>query len=118
MLTIHLHQLEFFGRHGFFDEEEIVGNNFEVSVDIRLNDSLSVSELSHTLDYVSAYHVIKNEMEKTEKLLEVLCERICNQIHQTDHRVASVNISIFKKNLPIPACKGKIGVSLTKNFTS
>ncbi|MBU3714162.1 MAG: dihydroneopterin aldolase [Ferruginibacter sp.] len=118
MFTIHLHQLDFFGRHGFFDEEEIVGNNFEVSVDIRLDDSISVSELGHTLDYVSAYQVIKNEMGKTEKLLEVLCERICNQIHQKDHRVASVYISIFKKNIPIPACIGKIGVSLTKNFIS
>lgn len=116
MYTIHLRHLEFYGYHGLHEEESVIGNKFEVDVDIHFESALPISDISHTINYVSVFNVIKAEMNKTQKLIETLCERICNQIHSLHNGINSIEITIYKSNAPIPSFSGRVGVSLKKNF--
>ena len=38
MLTIHLHKLLFYSFHGIYKEEQVLGNEFEVSADIEVDN--------------------------------------------------------------------------------
>jgi dihydroneopterin aldolase len=117
MYTVHLHQLEFYAYHGIHEEEAIIGNKFEVEVNIDFDSANSITDISQTINYVTVYNVIKEEMARPQKLIETLCETIAERIHQLDSRISSIQISIFKLGAPIPSFKGSVGVTLKKNFS-
>lgn len=117
MYTVHLHQLEFYAYHGLHEEEAIIGNKFEVSVDIHFHQRNPITAISQTINYVSVYDVLREEMKVTEKLLETLCDRICSKIYLLDNRIASIDITIYKSSAPIHSFTGKVGVSFKKLFS-
>lgn len=117
MYTIHLHNLEFYAYHGLHDEETVIGNRFEVNVNIDLSSTHPVSDIADTINYVSVYNIIKEEMNLRQKLIETLCENIAEKIHQLDSNVSAIEISIYKLSAPISSFKGKVGITLKKKFS-
>lgn len=112
MLTIHLHQLEFFGYHGLHAGEALTGNRFLVSVDVQFNKDAIVHNISDTLDYAAVYEVVRVIMKKPEALLEMLAEKMVNGIKELDPRIRKINVSIKKMNAPIAGFQGEVGVTL------
>ncbi|MEO5944289.1 MAG: dihydroneopterin aldolase [Ferruginibacter sp.] len=116
MFTIHLSNLRFFAHHGVHDEEAIVGNDFEVSVDVEFEVADKIKSLSETVNYVDIYIAIKRIFRSPAKLLETLARDICEEIYNTDKRIKKINITIHKLNPPIPNFTGNVGVSFSKLF--
>lgn len=116
MLTIHLHSLIFHSFHGLFKEEKILGNDFEVNVDISFEALAIITRLQQSVDYVSLHAIIKDVMDEPTQLLETVVQLLAEKIYLFDSRIKSVTIKIKKLNPPIGNFQGSVGVSYSKVF--
>lgn len=116
MITIHLHSLIFHSFHGMFKEENILGNDFEVNVDVSIDVQKKITRLHQSVDYVSLYTIIKEVMDEPTPLLETVVQELSERIRVYDEKIKSVNISIKKLNPPIGNFQGTIGISYSKVF--
>lgn len=84
-------------------EEGKIGSNYVVNVKVKTDLSKSVisDNLSDTVDYVSLYSIVKEEMNQRVKLLEVVVQRIIDRIFEKHKSVESVWINVAKINPPI-----------------
>jgi 7,8-dihydroneopterin aldolase/epimerase/oxygenase len=111
MFIIHLHNLKFYSFHGVHEEEIIFGNEYEINVDVGFKEEERISALHQTIDYVSVYQLIRQQMDKPTPLLEMLAQVIAESIKAMDNRIISVVISIKKLNPPITSFIGNVGVT-------
>lgn len=117
MGKITLDGLEFFAFHGYYDEEQKIGNKY--GVDITIETSLEKAgmddKLSETIDYEELYRIIREEMSKPSRLLENIGGRIMNSVFNNFPLVTFIEISISKFNPPIGGiCKRAI-VTLSRD---
>ena len=116
MLTIHLHNLLFHSFHGMYKEEKILGNDFEVNVDVSIKAQENITKLRQSVDYVSLYSLIKEVMDQPTPLLEKLVQELAEKIRLLDEKIEGVSISIKKLNPPIGNLQGTVGVSYSTIF--
>ena len=117
MLSIHLHNLQFFSHHGIYEDEKILGNEFEVNITVKHSPKqLPVKHLSETIDYISVYELVKKRMQQREALLETLAMDITNLIYAEFKNVKEVGITIIKITPPFENFSGKVGVTYNKVF--
>jgi 7,8-dihydroneopterin aldolase/epimerase/oxygenase len=116
MLTIHLNRLKFFSFHGIHAEEKILGNEYEVNVDIKLGHTEKIDTINQTIDYERVYDIIKARMAVPSPLLETLAQDMSERIHQMDVTICSINIRIIKMNPPIENFLGMVGVTWHKEY--
>jgi 7,8-dihydroneopterin aldolase/epimerase/oxygenase len=109
LLTIELKQLRFFAYHGLYKEEQKIGNDFEVDLLVSYNTSEMVTDISDTINYVTLYEIVKEEMKKTTELLETLVMTITGRIREKFPQAVSIDISIYKLTPPIAKFPGKVG---------
>ena len=93
----------FYSFHGCLHEESVIGGEYLVSAVVEIDTSRAEQNdlLESTVDYVSIYNVLKKEMNKPSKLLEVVLERIIESIKKIDDNIDSVDVSIKKLSPPI-----------------
>jgi dihydroneopterin aldolase len=112
MLSIHLHNIIFFAHHGIYEEERILGNEFELNISIKHTPAhLPVKHLSDTVDYISVYDLVKKRMGTPTSLLETLATDIAQQILIQFILAEEVHISIRKMRAPVSQLRGSVGVS-------
>ena len=116
MITIHLHHLKFFSFHGIHEEERILGNEYEVNVDVTFDEKGPINKIDETINYVKIFELVKQRMNISTALLETVAQDIANQVYSADNRVRSVFVSVEKKNPPISNIEGSVGVTYTKEF--
>ncbi|UAY50717.1 dihydroneopterin aldolase [Ferruginibacter albus] len=112
MFTIHLDNLKFYSYHGLHDEESILGNEYIVNIDIEFKEDKKITSIHETINYVSIYSLIKEQMQKPTALLETLAQNIVDEIKKVDPRITSIVFNIRKMNSPIEAFRGNVGVTL------
>ena len=111
MLSIHLHNLRFFAHHGIYEEEKILGNEFEVNITVKHSPKrLPVKYLSDTIDYISVYELVKKRMSVHTALLETLATDIARQILENFSLAEAVSVSIKKLHPPVTQLLGSVGV--------
>ena len=115
MGKITLEGLEFFAFHGYYDEEQKIGNKY--GVDITIESSLAKAgaddKLSETINYEELYKIIREEMSKPSRLLENIGGRIMNAVFTNFPLVTFIEISISKFNPPIGGICNRAVVSLS-----
>ena len=116
MITIHLHHLKFFSFHGIHEEERILGNEYEVNVDVTFDEKGTITKIGETINYEPIFELVKQRMNIPTALLETVAQDIANQIHAADNRARSITVSVEKKNPPITNIEGSVGVTYTKEF--
>ena len=99
MVTIALKGMRFHSFHGYYAEEQSVGNTYEVDVTLRTRLELSNldDELNNTINYESVYQLCKTEMAKPMRLIETVAKGIHDQMMHFEH-VTYCKISIRKMN--------------------
>ncbi len=115
-MTIHLNNLQFFSFHGIHPEEKILGNEFEVNIEITINQPGKIDSIHQTVNYVTVYELVKKQMTIPTQLLETLAQEITEQIHLLDNRIQSISFSIKKLHPPIVNFEGSVGVSFKKEY--
>ncbi|MFT5619098.1 MAG: dihydroneopterin aldolase [Arenicella sp.] len=103
MGLVKLEGMEFFAYHGFYDEEQTIGNkyNVDLSIHVDLEKPAESDKLSETINYEILYRVVRSEMEKPSRLLEHIAARICNSIFDEFESVEEISINISKFNPPL-----------------
>ncbi len=101
MDRIVLSGLEFFARHGVFNEEAVLGGRF--LVDIEMFVALeNVVNLDDTVNYASVFEAVKLETtEQRHALIETLANRIAAQILHDHALVERVIVRVHKPHAPI-----------------
>lgn len=104
-MWIRIQSLSFFAHHGVYDEEQNLGNHFEVDVDIAVPDTFGGSDsLESTLDYVRVFDAIEaRSVSKRYMILERLCADMCQDIIELDHAIGEVIVHLRKLNPPAKA---------------
>jgi len=116
MFTINLHNLAFHAYHGVYEEERILGNDFEVNVSVTFEADKPVTSLQHTINYASIYNLIKQKMAVPLPLLETLAQELTQEIYNFDNRIKTISVSVEKKNPPISNMEGSVSVHYKKEF--
>lgn len=114
-MQIILQDIILFGYHGVHSLENAVGTSFKIDLTIDMKD-MPITSLDDTIDYEKVFLLLKNEFEKTEKLLEVLSERIIQAICLTFKGIIQIEITILKINPHIPSFQGTVGVKKVKKI--
>jgi dihydroneopterin aldolase len=116
LLTIHLHNLLFHAHHGLYDEEQLLGNEFEVNITIKhIPITAQIISLDQTINYAAVYDMVKKRMNTPTPLLETLAQELCQSILENFIQAESVLFSIKKLNPPITQFQGSVGVSFEMN---
>ena len=124
MYKISLNNLEFHSFHGFYQEENLIGNTFLVEIVVELNDnseierrSLSgaevsdIEELTTTVNYETLFQIAKEEMAIPRKLLETVVKSIYDRIKLLNPNIHSIEVSLTKKHVPIEGMVGNAKVT-------
>ena len=117
MSFIDIENMEFYAYHGCFAEEQAIGTHFRVNLRMQVDTSAAQmsDSIEDTVNYLSVYQSVKDEMLKPSHLLENVAERIASRVLDEYQAVESVCVKVTKLNPPLG---GKMeGVSLTIDKT-
>ncbi|MGD9328769.1 MAG: dihydroneopterin aldolase [Cyclobacteriaceae bacterium] len=114
---ITLEGMEFFAHHGYYQEEQKIGNKFAVDITVvtDLSDAAEHDVLKETIDYESLYKIIRHVMSEPTKLLEHLGKRIIDTVFEEFQQVSSVEVKVSKYNPPVGGICQRASVSLKEN---
>lgn len=111
---ITLADLQFHAFHGVMPQETMVGNEFVVSVTVRIPYSANIldDDLDVTISYADIYEIVEDEMRKPKKLIETVAALICERISSHWGQITSGEITISKSTPPINGITGSAKVRL------
>ncbi len=109
--TVALKEVKFYAFHGFYPEENLIGNHFSVDVEVTFIPKGDTEDLHQTINYEVINSIISGEMENTQKLLETVVRNMITTIICKFPFLRSTTVSIKKLNPPM---KGEIGYSFVQ----
>ena len=111
---ITLADLRFHAHHGVMPQETMVGNEFCVSVSVRIPYSADILDdsLDATISYADIYEIVKEEMRKPKKLLETVAAIIRERLSSRWPQIKRGEITICKSTPPIGGITGNAKVRL------
>jgi dihydroneopterin aldolase len=114
--TVALKDVKCFALHGYYPEEQLIGNHFVVDLETEFTPQGFDDELAQTVNYEDLNNIILEEMKQTQKLLETVLKNIISKVIELYPFVDTVQVSMKKLNPPMP---GQIGHSFVKlTYTS
>ncbi|MFA6950608.1 MAG: dihydroneopterin aldolase [Lentimicrobiaceae bacterium] len=114
MGVIKIEGMDFFAYHGCFAEESIIGTRF--LVDLLLTCDTGQAEASdnihHTVNYMTVYETVKNEMEIRSNLLENVAHRIIQAIQKRFPMITNIEVTVAKLNPPLGGKVNRVSVTV------
>ncbi|MCB0634054.1 MAG: dihydroneopterin aldolase [Saprospiraceae bacterium] len=103
MAIISLEGMRLWGKHGYYPEEETLGREFILNVQVYVNikEAAEEDELSHSVNYETLYHICQSEFRQPAKLLETVAQRILERINRQFEGLKGVKVKIRKMNPPL-----------------
>lgn len=99
--TVSLKEARFYAPIGYYEEEQILGNEFFVSIDVCFPFPHGETEnLLHTLNYEELYQIAAKVMQPKRKLLESAAAEILEQVRELVADAESIEVVIRKSNPP------------------
>lgn len=112
MLSIHLDHLLFRSFHGLHEEEQVIGNDFQVNLTVQYQPaSVPITTLDASINYVDLYELVKQRMNIPTPLLETIATEIATDILTQFSLAEQVSVSIYKLHPPISQFRGNVGIS-------
>lgn len=115
-LTVRIHGLEVFGRHGVLPEETALGQRFVVDVEIALSDASSTAsdDLSETIDYAALAGAVAAIVGGPPvALLERLAGMIADRV-LAEPLAREVTVTVRKPHVAIPHAVRETAVTLRR----
>ena len=113
-MNIILNEMKFYSYHGVLPQENTVGAEYKVSLDIEtdFSEAAATDNLEGTINYAEIHEAVKEEMNIPAKLLEHLAYRISKRLFTAFPTIKSIEITIFKENPPMGADCKNVGVKV------
>ncbi len=119
MGIISLEGLEFFAYHGYYDEEQKMGNKYSIDIAITadLNRAAQEDRLSLTVNYEVVYEIIAGVMNIKHRLLEHIAYKIIEAVKEQFSEIQQITVSVSKFNPPIGGVCERSKVTITTPFS-
>ena len=103
MGKISLEGMEFYARHGYYEEERVIGNKYSVDITLDVDFELAASDdkLEGTVNYEKVYEIIQNVMSIDANLLEHLAGKMVKSLKENFNSIQHVKVRVSKYNPPI-----------------
>jgi 7,8-dihydroneopterin aldolase/epimerase/oxygenase len=100
---VSLEGMEFYARHGYYEEERIIGNKYSVDVTIELDflDASNNDKLEGTVNYEKVYEIVSGVMAVDARLLEHLAGKIILDLKLAFPQITKSIVKVSKYNPPI-----------------
>lgn len=95
--------MEFFAYHGYYDEEQKIGNKYSLDITIHTDfESAAVNDrLSGTVNYEELYKIASETMKEPARLLEHIGYLLIEKIREKYPTVEKVHVAVSKFNPPV-----------------
>jgi dihydroneopterin aldolase len=115
-MIVALHGAEFFAYHGFYPEEQKLGNCFIVDIEVGFTPSGNINndELTNTVNYEQLYDIACEEMKLPKKLIETVARAIMGEIKKKYTFADTIQVTVKKLN-PLVGAKTQYS-SVTINY--
>ncbi len=115
MITVALRGAEFFARHGFYPEEQLLGCKFLVDITVEFVPvgELKKDSLANTVNYEQLYQIACMQMQHPRKLIETLGEAIIDDIKNEYPYIETAEVTIRKMHPPMPGMVDHTSVTIT-----
>jgi dihydroneopterin aldolase len=100
MLTVSLHGIRLHALHGLYPQEQIVGNVFEIDVDIFI--SASGDKQLPFVDYSMIHKVTDEAFKQPGQLLETFALYIHTSLKEKVPEAEKIKVTIRKMHPPLP----------------
>lgn len=117
MIKVSLHGAEFFAHHGFYPEEQILGNKFVINIDVEFitNADMTGDHIADTVNYEQLYTIVEEEMRHTRKLLEAVAQAIADRVRDAYPYIEKISVELRKLNPPLKGLVAYSSVTVTNN---
>lgn len=114
MGKVSLEGMEFYARHGYYEEERVIGNKYSVDVtlDVDFSEAAADDKLEGTVNYEKVYEIVQNVMSIDANLLEHLAGKMIKALKENFSQINQVQVRISKYNPPIKGLCHKATVEL------
>lgn len=114
MGKVSLEGMEFYARHGYYEEERVIGNKYSVDVTLEVDFSTAASDdkLEGTVNYEKVYELVHGVMSIDANLLEHLAGKMIKALKEEFEQVSKVAVRVSKYNPPIKGLCKKATVEL------
>lgn len=109
--TVALRDVKFNALHGYYPEEQLIGTNFLVDVEVTFIPQGDTENLDKTVNYETINQILIGEMANTQKLLETVVQNILDALISKYSFLKSATVGIKKLNPPM---QGQIGHSFVQ----
>ena len=106
--------MEFYAHHGYFKEEQKLGNRFTVDIELTtdITQAGKTDDLQYTTDYSQVYRIISEILDKNVSLLEHIAYEVNKAVLGAFKEIESVEVSVVKHNPPVGGLCEKAKVTL------
>ncbi len=120
MSVIAIEGMKFFAYHGVYDEERILGGEYEVDVFINtdISDAAEEDDLNKTVNYETIYTICDIEMRKPSDLIENVLERILLRVKDNFKTVEDITVKVKKLNPPVGGKVKAASIESAYDFSS
>ena len=115
MSVINVKGIKLYAYHGCLDEEAIIGGNYVVDVKIEtdFSQAMKTDDLTKTVDYVTVYDIVKEQMAIRSRLIEHVASRIADELIHLIPAIQEVRVTVCKLNPPMNGDVSKVCVTVT-----
>ena len=117
MGKVSLEGMEFYARHGYYEEEQKIGNKYaiDISVEADLTNAAANDHLGETVNYEKLYNIIAEEIGRKSRLLEHIGKRIIDAVLERFDQISQVDVTVSKFNPPIGGVCRAAKVSMSRH---
>ncbi len=115
---IFVHDMEFYGYHGVFPEENKLGQRFRVNltVELDLHKAGKTDDLHDSVNYGELFHLCEEIVEgKPYKLIEAVAESIATAILNKYTMIQRCTITVIKPNPPLRGHYHSVAAEITRD---
>ena len=117
MDKIKVNNMEFYGYHGVFPEENKLGQRFRVNavLELDLSKAGKSDNVEDSINYADVYQTCKNIVEdKPVKLIETLAEQIASSLLDQFSYLEQITVEVVKPDPPIPGHYNSVAIEITR----
>ncbi len=111
--TVALKSVKYYAYHGFYPEENVLGQYYLVDVEVKFYPGIANDDLSQSVNYEVLNQIILEEMKISRKLLETVVQAMMQRILKQFNYLIQVEIGLHKLQPPMPGEVGESYVSLS-----
>jgi dihydroneopterin aldolase len=111
-----IQEARFFAFHGYYPEEQIVGSEFMIDLEVEfLVSGSGGDDIGSTVNYEQLFSIAARQMREPKKLLETVAHAILEDVLRDYPSLLAIRVALAKLNPPLQGEVKKSLVQLTYN---